>query len=129
MCNNIRANFLRKPEKEVVKDKITDWIEDRPKLPANEIAKKSRKIGEDNITYEVGHPLKLHDGTRIHNIKSKKLDDEYKEVCIEFVFANENKSSTVHIKRYLTDALEALEKFLENSQSIFQTRNIDLSYN
>ena len=45
MCNNIRSNFLRKPEKEVVKDKITDWIEDRPKLPANEIAKKSRKSG------------------------------------------------------------------------------------
>ena len=129
MCNNIRANCLRKPEKEVPKDKITDWIEDRPVLYSNEEAKKSRKIDKDNIIYESGHPLKLHDGTRIHNIKTKELDDQYKEVCIEFVFANETKSNTVHIKRYLTDALDALERFLENSQSIFQTRNIDLSYN
>ena len=46
MCNNIRANILKKPQvKEVVKDKITDWIEDRPNLTANGRAKRNKSQG------------------------------------------------------------------------------------
>ena len=129
MCNNIRANILKKPQtKEVVKDKITDWIEDRPNLTANGKAKSNKVQGETYISYESGSPLKLHDGTRIHSIKTKKIDDKFKEVIIEFVFARESKEQTVRIKRYADDSLDTLENFLENSQSIFQTRNIDLNY-
>ncbi len=129
MCNNIRANILKKPQvKEVVKDKITDWIEDRPNLTANGRAKRNKSQGETYISYESGSPLKLHDGTRVHSIKTKKIDDEFKEVIIEIVFPNESKEHTVRIKRYADDSLDTLEEFLENSQSIFQTRNIDLNY-
>ena len=107
MCNNIRANILKKPQ-------------------VKEVRNKSQ--GETYISYESGSPLKLHDGTRVHSIKTKKIDDEFKEVIIEIVFPNESKEHTVRIKRYADDSLDTLEEFLENSQSIFQTRNIDLNY-
>lgn len=131
MCNNIRANILKKPQKEeVVKDKVEDWIEygNSQNIKSNATAKEKRSIGKDYISYLSGYPLKLNDGTRIHSIKTEKIDNEFKKVIIEFAFLRESKESTVCIKRYADDSLETIENFLENSQSIFQTRNIDLNF-
>lgn len=129
MCNNIRANILRKEvKKEVVKDKISDWLESRPVIPKNTSAIELRKVDDNLINYVSGHPLKLHDGTRIHSISAETVDDVYKEVTIEYCFHKANKKSTTTIKRYVSDKLTEIENFLANSQSIFQLRNIDLNY-
>jgi hypothetical protein len=122
-------NQIKKEENEVVlKDKISDWTESREKIYRNISAVKNRKNVEDALIYVSGFPLKLHDGTRIHKISAKKIDEKFKDICVEFNFRKDSKINTTHFKRYLSDDLVEIEKFLENSQSIFQTRNIDLNY-
>lgn len=129
MCNNIRANILKKEVKEeVVKDKISNWLESRPIIPKNTTAISLREADSNSINYVSGHPLKLHDGTRIHSISSETIDGEYKVVTIEYCFHKANKKNTTTIKRYADDRLTDIEEFLANSQSIFQLRNIDLNY-
>lgn len=129
MCNNIRANILKKEvKKEVVKDKISDWLESRPIIPKNTTAISLKEVDKDLINYVSGHPLKLHDGTRIHSISSETIDETYKAVTIVYCFHKANKKNTTTIKRYIDDSLTDVEEFLANSQSIFQLRNIDLNY-
>ena len=112
MCNNTRINRIVK-EEEVVKDKISDWLEDRNGIERNKASIEVEEISDNMISYITGHPLKLNDGTRVHEIKEAK--------------AGVN-SYTARIKRYNDDDLKELEKFLANCQSIFQLRNIDLNY-
>ncbi len=129
MCNNIRINQLKKEEKEVVlKDQISDWIESRPKLSRNIRAIKNRIIKENSIEYIKGMPLKLHDGTRVYKIIVEEFNGKFKDIKIEFAFKDSIGKKTTTFKRYRKDNLLEIEKFLENSQSIFQTRNIDLNY-
>ncbi len=129
MCNNIRMNQFKKEEKEVVvKDKISDWIENRPKLSRNVRAIDNKIVKGNSIEYVKGSPLKLHDGTRIYKISEKVIREGFKEIIIEFSFKSTNSRKITTFKRYRNDNLLEIEKFLENSQSIFQTRNIDLKY-
>jgi len=129
MCNNIPMNQLNKKKKEaVVKDKISDWIENRPKLSRNVRAIKNKIVKGNSIEYVKGSPLKLHDGTRIYKISEKVIREGFKEIIIEFSFKGINSRKITTFKRYRNDSLLEIEKFLENSQSIFQTRNIDLKY-
>ncbi len=129
MCNNIKENILSKKEnKEAVKDKISDWMESRPILSANIKAKNNRIIEKDSIVYVSGSPLKLHDGTRVHQIKVESMDEQYKIIEIKYSFKKDRKTSTSKIKRYKDDDLLQVEQFLENSQSIIQLINIDLDW-
>ena len=129
MCNNIRMNQLKKEEKErVVRDKISDWLEDRNGLEKNKSAIEKEESSENEIVYVSGHPLKLNNGTRVHKITSEDIDDKYKTICIKFVFEKTVKECTTSIKRFKNDSLKDVENFLANSQSIFQLRNIDLNY-
>ncbi len=129
MCNNIRANILKKEVKEeVLKDKISDWLESRPIIPKNNTAINLREIDENAINYISGYPLKLHDGTRIHSISTEPIDEKYEEVTIKYCFHKAKKENTTTIRRYVNDKLQEIEEFLANSQSIFQLRNIDLNY-
>lgn len=129
MCNNIRMNQFKKEEKEVVvKDKISDWIENRPKLSRNVRAIDNKIVKGNSIEYVKGSPLKLHDGTRIYKISEKVIRGGFKEIIIEFSFKSTNSRKITSFKRYRNDNLLEIEKFLENSQSIYQTRNIDLKY-
>lgn len=129
MCNNIRMNQLRQEIKEeAIKDQITDWLEDRNGLEKNKTAIQKEKISKNEIVYVPGHPLKLNNGTRVHKISSESIDDEYKTICVRFVFEKTVKECTVTLKRFKSDSLKAIEEFLANSQSIFQLRNIDLNY-
>lgn len=129
MCNNVKWNRLNKKKKEVVvKDKISDWIENRPKLSRNVRAIENKILKGNSIEYVKGSPLKLHDGTRIYKISEKVIRGGFKEIIIEFSFKSTNSRKITSFKRYRNDNLLEIEKFLENSQSIYQTRNIDLKY-
>ena len=81
MCNNIKANILKKEEVESrIKDKISDWIDIKPTLKKNVQAKKLRKIENGNIVYFKGHPLKLHNKTRVYEIVSESKDKIFQTV-------------------------------------------------
>ena len=131
MCNNIRMNELKIQRKEtkVLKDKISDWIEDRAfNVLRNKNAIEKRMTISDGVRYIKGYPLKLNNGTKIRSIRTEKIDNKFKKVIIEFLQVGEYKTSKISIKRYLEDSLDDIQRFLINSQSIAQTRNIDLNY-
>ena len=131
MCNNIRMNQLKikGKEKKVSKDKISDWIEDRAfNVLRNKNAIEKRMTISDGVRYIKGYPLKLNNGTKIRSIRTEKIDNKFKKVIIEFLQVSEYKTSKISIKRYLEDSLDDIQRFLINSQSIAQTRNIDLNY-
>ena len=131
MCNNIRMNELKIQRKEtkVLKDKISDWIEDRAfNVLRNKNAIEKRMTISDGVRYIKGYPLKLNNGTKIRSIRTEKIDEKFKKVIIEFLQIGEYKTSKISIKRYLEDSLDDIQRFLINSQSIAQTRNIDLNY-
>lgn len=131
MCNNIRMNQLKikGKEKKVSKDKISDWIEDRAfNVLRNKNAIEKRMAISDGVRYIKGYPLKLNNGTKIRSIRTEKIDEKFKKVIIEFLQVGEYKTSKISIKRYLEDSLDDIQRFLINSQSIAQTRNIDLNY-
>ena len=131
MCNNIRMNQLKikGKEKKVSKDKISDWIEDRAfNVLRNKNAIEKRMTISDGVRYIKGYPLKLNNGTKIRSIRTEKIDEKFKKVIIEFLKIGEYKTSKISIKRYLEDSLDDIQRFLINSQSIAQTRNIDLNY-
>ena len=131
MCNNIRMNQLKikGKEKKVSKDKISDWIEDRAfNVLRNKNAIEKRMTISDGVRYIKGYPLKLNNGTKIRSIRTEKIDNKFKKVTIEFLQVGEYKTSKISIKRYLEDSLDDIQRFLINSQSIAQTRNIDLNY-
>ena len=131
MCNNIRMNELKIQRKEtkVLKDKISDWIEDRAfNVLRNKNAIEKRMTISDGVRYIKGYPLKLNNGTKIRSIRTEKIDEKFKKVIIEFLQVGEYKTSKISIKRYLEDSLDDIQRFLINSQSIAQTRNIDLNY-
>ena len=63
MCNNIRMNELKIQRKEtkVLKDKISDWIEDRAfNVLRNKNAIEKRMTISDGVRYIKGYPLKLN---------------------------------------------------------------------
>ena len=131
MCNNIRMNQLKIQRKEtkVLKDKISDWIEDRAfNVLRNKNAIEKRMTISDGVRYIKGYPLKLNNGTKIRSIRTEKIDNKFKKITIEFLQVGEYKTSKISIKRYLEDSLDDIQRFLINSQSIAQTRNIDLNY-
>ena len=131
MCNNIRMNELKikGKEKKVSKDKISDWIEDRAfNVLRNKNAIEKRMTISDGVRYIKGYPLKLNNGTKIRTIRTEKIDEKFKKITIEFLQVGEYKTSKISIKRYLEDSLDDIQRFLINSQSIAQTRNIDLNY-
>ena len=131
MCNNIRMNQLKikGKEKKVSKDKISDWIEDRAfNVLRNKNAIEKRMTISDGVRYIKGYPLKLNNGTKVRSIRTEKIDNKFKKVTIEFLQVGEYKTSKISIKRYLEDSLDDIQRFLINSQSIAQTRNIDLNY-
>lgn len=131
MCNNIRMNQLKIKGKEakVSKDKISDWIEDRAfNVLRNKNAIEKRMTISDGVRYIKGYPLKLNNGTKVRTIRTEKIDEKFKKVIIEFLQVGEYKTSKISIKRYLEDSLDDIQRFLINSQSIAQTRNIDLNY-
>lgn len=131
MCNNIRMNQLKikGKEKKVSKDKISDWIEDRAfNVLRNKNAIEKRMTISDGVRYIKGYPLKLNNGTKIRSIRTEKIDNKFKKITIEFLQVGEYKTSKISIKRYLEDSLDDIQRFLINSQSIAQTRNIDLNY-
>ena len=131
MCNNIRMNELKIQRKEtkVLKDKISDWIEDRAfNVLRNKNAIEKRMTISDGVRYIKGYPLKLNNGTKIRTIRTEKIDEKFKKITIEFLQVGEYKTSKISIKRYLEDSLDDIQRFLINSQSIAQTRNIDLNY-
>jgi len=104
MCNNIPMNQLNKKKKEaVVKDKISDWIENRPKLSRNVRAIKNKIVKGNSIEYVKGSPLKLHDGTRIYKISEKVIREGFKEIIIEFSFKGINSRKITTFKRYRND--------------------------
>lgn len=128
MCNNIRANILKKEERESrIKDKISDWIDIKPTLKKNVQAKKLKKIENGNIVYFKGHPLKLHNKTRVYEIVSESKEKIFQTVRITYSLPDKTKKEVRRIKRYSKDSLDEIEKFLENSQSIQQLYNIDLN--
>ena len=131
MCNNIRMNQLKikGKEKKVSKDKISDWIEDRAfNVLRNKNAIEKRMTISDGVRYIKGYPLKLNNGTKVRTIRTEKIDEKFKKITIEFLQVGEYKTSKISIKRYLEDSLDDIQRFLINSQSIAQTRNIDLNY-
>lgn len=131
MCNNIRMNELKIQRKEtkVLKDKISDWIEDRAfNVLRNKNAIEKRMTISDGVRYIKGYPLKLNNGTKVRTIRTEKIDEKFKKITIEFLQVGEYKTSKISIKRYLEDSLDDIQRFLINSQSIAQTRNIDLNY-
>ena len=131
MCNNIRMNELKIQRKEtkVSKDKISDWIEDRAfNVLRNKNAIEKRMTISDGVRYIKGYPLKLNNGTKVRTIRTEKIDEKFKKITIEFLQVGEYKTSKISIKRYLEDSLDDIQRFLINSQSIAQTRNIDLNY-
>ena len=131
MCNNIRMNELKIQRKEtkVLKDKIYDWIEDRAfNVLRNKNAIEKRMTISDGVRYIKGYPLKLNNGTKVRTIRTEKIDEKFKKITIEFLQVGEYKTSKISIKRYLEDSLDDIQRFLINSQSIAQTRNIDLNY-
>ena len=131
MCNNIRMNQLKikGKEKKVSKDKISDWLEDRAfNVLRNKNAIEKRMTISDGVRYIKGYPLKLNNGTKIRSIRTEKIDNKFKKITIEFLQVGEYKTSKISIKRYLEDSLDDIQRFLINSQSIAQTRNIDLNY-
>ena len=131
MCNNIRMNQLKikGKEKKVSKDKISDWIADRAfNVLRNKNAIEKRMTISDGVRYIKGYPLKLNNGTKVRSIRTEKIDNKFKKVTIEFLQVGEYKTSKISIKRYLEDSLDDIQRFLINSQSIAQTRNIDLNY-
>ena len=131
MCNNIRMNQLKikGKEKKVSKDKISDWIEDRAfNVLRNKNAIEKRMTISDGVRYIKGYPLKLNNGTKIRSIRTEKINNKFKKITIEFLQVGEYKTSKISIKRYLEDSLDDIQRFLINSQSIAQTRNIDLNY-
>lgn len=131
MCNNIRGNRLniQRKEAKVSKDKISDWIEDRAfNVLRNKNAIEKRTTISDGVRYISGYPLKLNNGTKVRTIKTEKIDEKFKKIIIEFLQVGEYKTSKISIKRYLEDSLDDIQRFLINSQSIAQTRNIDLNY-
>ncbi len=128
MCNNVAANILKGDERESrVKDQIDDWIENRPTLKKNVYAKELRKIENGDIIYSKGHPLKLHDKTRVYEIHIENRDRIFETVCIVYAFSDGSKKEVRRIKRYAKDTVEDIERFLENSFSIYQLYNIDLN--
>lgn len=128
MCNNIKANILKKDEEESrIKDQITDWIEKRPTLKKNIHAKELRKIENGNIVYSKGHPLKLHDKTSIYEIGIENKEKIFETVRVVYAFTDSSKKNIRRIKRYAKDTAEDVEKFLENLMSIYQLYNIDLN--
>lgn len=131
MCNNIRMNELKIQRKEtkVSKDKISDWIEDRAfNVLRNKNAIEKRMTINDGVRYISGYPLKLNNGTKVRTIRKEKIDEKFEKIIIEFLPVGEYKTSKISIKRYLEDSLDDIQRFLINSQSIAQTRNIDLNY-
>ena len=131
MCNNIRMNQLKikGKEKKVSKDKISDWIEDRAfNVLRNKNAIEKRMTISDGVRYIKRYPLKLNNGTKVRTIRTEKIDEKFKKITIEFLQVGEYKTSKISIKRYLEDSLDDIQRFLINSQSIAQTRNIDLNY-
>ena len=131
MCNNIRMNELKIQRKEtkVLKDKISDWIEDRAfNVLRNKNAIEKRMTISDGVRYIKGYPLKLNNGTKVRTIRTEKIDEKFKKITIEFLQVGEYKTSKISIKRYLEDSLDDIQRLLINSQSIAQTRNIDLNY-
>ena len=101
MCNNVEWNRLNKKKKEVVvKDKISDWIENRPKLSRNVRAIENKILKGNSIEYVKGSPLKLHDGTRIYKISEKVIRGGFKEIIIEFSFKSTNSRKITSFKRY-----------------------------
>ena len=131
MCNNIRMNELKIQRKEtkVLKDKISDWIEDRAfNVHRKKNAIEKRMTISDGVRYIKGYPLKLNNGTKVRTIRTEKIDEKFKKITIEFLQVGEYKTSKISIKRYLEDSLDDIQIFLINSQSIAQTRNIDLNY-
>lgn len=130
MCNNIRINALRKKEEvQVVKDKISDWQEERRVLKINIIAKQSRKLEDGKITYVKRRQLHLHNQTRIYEIREEEHENKlFKTIAVEFANYQSQKIQTYRIRRYAADSLTDVEHFLEHSQSIAQLRNIDLDW-
>lgn len=130
MCNNIRSNVLiKRQEEKVVKDKISDWQEERKVLRINIIAKKSRTLEDGKIVYARRRQLHLHNKTRIYEIREEEHPNKlFKTIAVEFANYQSKKIQTFRIRRYLADTLTDVEKFLEHSQSIAQLRNIDLDW-
>lgn len=130
MCNNIRINSLSKrQESPVVKDKISDWQEERKTLRINVIAKASRKLEDGKITYAKRKQLHLHNKTRIYEICEEEHPNRlFKTIAVKFANYQSQKVQTFRIRRYAADVLTDVEKFLEHSQSIAQLRNIDLDW-
>ena len=130
MCNNIRINSLsRRQEVPVVKDKISDWQEERKTLRINVIAKEARTLENGKITYAKRRQLHLHNKTRIYEIREEEHPNKlFKTIAVEFANYESRKIQTFRIRRYIADKITDVEKFLEHSQSIAQLRNIDLDW-
>ena len=82
MCNNIRMNELKIQRKEtkVLKDKISDWIEDRAfNVLRNKNAIEKRMTISDGVRYIKGYPLKLNNGTKVRTIRTEKIDEDGKD--------------------------------------------------
>lgn len=128
MCNNVTTNILKKEEgKRKEKDQISDWLEKRKCIRKNVYAKKMKKVENGNIYYSNGHPLLLHNGSEIYEIGIENKKGEYETVYVIYSSAGSDIKETRRIKRYSKDTAEDIEKFLENSMSIHQLYNIDLS--
>ena len=130
MCNNRLINKLYTKKEEVPKkEKISEWLESRPTLMENKLARIFSTESEYEIKYSENTPLYLHNGSKVYKIYSEPISTKYKKIYVEFLpkSSSEEKFKT-SIVRYTVDKLKEVEEFIENSQSIGQLVNIDLSW-
>lgn len=128
MCNNRLINKLHTPQGKSIKNQISNWLEERPELIENQLAKVFSIENEDCIEYSEKNPLKLHNGTSVLKIYSELIDEGYKKVYVEFIPNDECEKVKTSIKRFSNDKLKDVEQFIENSKSICQLVNIDLDW-
>lgn len=124
MCNNNVIFIVEKKER--AKKDFADWFTNKPVLPENNEARKFKVVTNKRISYDDNHPLVLHDGTKVYGIWVFEKNKESKKIAIDYLLNGEEETRVKIITRKIEDELEEVEKFLEDSISIVQLRNVDL---
>ncbi len=132
MCNNIPQNKLNyeKGEEKKSYEIESRVFYNRQVTGNNVIAKDLKVINKDRtkMEYIKGHPLKLGDKSKVHEVYFEDLDEKYKKVHVVYSFSGESKRRETSFIRFEYDTLDDIEKFLIHAFSIYEFRNIDLEY-
>lgn len=129
MCNNVLANKItKKGEKKLDYSIESEIFYHRPIISRNIVSKSLRYLREDKIEYRKGHPLKLGDKSRVYEISTVVVDEDKREFTIVYCPNGKTKKDVTSIIRFRNDTVEDVEKFLLHAFSVYELRNIDLTY-